>query len=132
MCQGVAHCVKPGGRFVTVNCSPTLDFPSAPSYRKYGFEITVAGNFREGVPIRWRFFLESGSFEIENYYLDEVIHEEAFRSAGFREMRWHQPRLSPEGEAAYGREFWQSLLDHPPGDFHRMREVWTGWKGARA
>ena len=38
MCAGIARCLKPGGRFVTVNCSPTLDFSAAPSYRKYGFE----------------------------------------------------------------------------------------------
>src|SRR6516164_11052357 len=37
MCRGIARCLKPGGRFVTVNCNPACDFPAAPSYRKYGF-----------------------------------------------------------------------------------------------
>ena len=93
MCNGIAHCLRPGGRFVTVNCSPALDFRVAPSYRKYGFHTSVASDFGEGAPIRWTFFLEDGSFEIENYFLDVPIHEEAFRSAGFREIRWHGPLL---------------------------------------
>jgi ubiquinone/menaquinone biosynthesis C-methylase UbiE len=117
MCSGVARCLKPGGRFVTVNSSPALNFPAAPSYRKYGFETQAVGPFQEGAPITWTFYLEKGSFSIENYYLDLHCHEEAFRSAGFREVRWHAPRLSPAGEAAYGKEFWACLLEHPPITF---------------
>lgn len=75
MCSGIARCLGPGGRFVTVNCSPTLDFRVAPSYRKYGFETSVASGLCEGAPITWTFFLEDGSFEIENYFLDAAIHE---------------------------------------------------------
>jgi class 3 adenylate cyclase len=28
--------------------------------------------------------------------------------------RWHQPMLSPAGDAGYGRDYWSTLLDHPP------------------
>jgi SAM-dependent methyltransferase len=87
MCSGIAGCLRPGGRFVTVNCSPALDFRDAPSYRKYGFETSIVGKLREGLPITWSFFLEDGSFNIENYFLDTAIHERALRSAGFREIR---------------------------------------------
>ena len=54
MCRGIARCLKPGGRFVTVNSNPGLDFSAAPSFRKYGFETSVAGPFQEGAPITWR------------------------------------------------------------------------------
>jgi len=114
MCNGIVRCLKPGARFVTVNCSPTLDSRKAISYRQYGFETNIGGDFREGAPITWTFFLEDGSFEIENYFLDVAIHEEAFRSAGFREVHWQEACLSPEGEAAYGRDFWAPFLDHSP------------------
>jgi ubiquinone/menaquinone biosynthesis C-methylase UbiE len=114
MCDGIAGCLKTGGRFATVNGSPTLNFPTAPSYRKYGFETKVVGDWREGAPITWTFFLDDGSFEIENYHLNETIHESAFRSAGFREVRWHEPRLSTQGETDFGRDFWVDFLDHPP------------------
>ena len=114
MSEGVARCLKPGGRFVTVNCSPKLDFRTAPSYRQYGFEARLAGAFAEGAPITWTFYLDDGSFDIENYYLDVAAHEEAFRAAGFSEICWHAPRLSPEGEAAFGRDFWRTFLDYAP------------------
>lgn len=117
MCRGLARCLKPGGRFVTVNQSAALDFRAAPSYRAYGFETTAAGEWREGTPITWTFYLDDGPFSIENYHLDVATHEEALRSAGFREIRWYPPRLSPEGESDFGREFWSAFLDRSPITF---------------
>ncbi len=114
MCNGIARCLKPGGRFVTVNSSPVLDFSVAPSYRKYGFDAVLPGVCREGATVKWTFYLDDGSFEIENYYLDRQIHEEAFRAAGFKDVRWHAPRLSPEGASHPSREFWATLLASPP------------------
>jgi ubiquinone/menaquinone biosynthesis C-methylase UbiE len=114
MCNGIARCLKPGGRFVTVNGSASLHFPTTPSYRKYGFETKVVRDWQEGAPITWKFFLEDGSFEIENYYLERAIHEEAFRAAGFRTVRWHEPQLSAQGETEFGGEFWADFLTHSP------------------
>ncbi len=114
MCRGIAACLKPGGRFVTANTNPGLDFRSAPSYRKYGFETHIDAQRREGTPITWTFFLEGSSFSIENYYLDVATHEAALRSAGFREVRWHQPLLSPKSEPSFDREFWGSFLENSP------------------
>ncbi|HUF91611.1 MAG TPA: class I SAM-dependent methyltransferase [Candidatus Limnocylindria bacterium] len=79
MCSSIARCLRPGGRFVTVNSNPALDFTAAPSYRQYGFETTVAGPWRAGAPITWTFFLEDGAFSIENYYLSVADHEDALR-----------------------------------------------------
>jgi toxoflavin synthase len=117
MCDGIARSLRNGGRFLTVNCNPALNFPAAPSYRKYGFETTVVGNWQECAPITWRFYLDDGTFDIENYYLNVASHEAAFSQAGFREVRWHAPRLSPAGLVAKNREFWSSLLDYPPLTF---------------
>jgi toxoflavin synthase len=117
MCRSLASSLKPGGRFVTVNQSATLDFRRAPSYRAYGFETTPTGEWREGTPITWTFYLDDGPFAIENYHLDVATHEEELRSAGFREIRWHAPRLSPEGESALGREFWATFLAQSPITF---------------
>ncbi|MDB5341505.1 MAG: hypothetical protein JWN70_7124, partial [Planctomycetaceae bacterium] len=117
MAQGIARCLKPGGRFVTVNSNPALEFSSAPSYRQYGFETTVRGDFCEGTPIKWTFFLDNGQFDIENYYLNVELHEAAFRAAGFRETRWHAPRLSPQGMTEFGGDFWLPFTTHPPVAF---------------
>jgi toxoflavin synthase len=114
MCNAIARCLKPGGRFVTVNNNPAGDLSRATSYRKYGFDTSIVGALHEESPVTWTFYLDDGKFEIENYYLSLETHEEVFRAAGFRDIRWHQPMLSPEGEAANGREYWTAILDNPP------------------
>ncbi|MFL5245645.1 MAG: class I SAM-dependent methyltransferase [Gemmataceae bacterium] len=114
MCASIGRCLKPGGRFLTVNSSPALAFPSAPSYRKYGFETRVEGKWQEGAPIQWIFYLEDSTFSIENYYLDIAVHEEALRAAGFAQIRWHTPQVSQEGRAAFGNDFWTTFMEHPP------------------
>lgn len=117
MCDGIARSLKPGGRFVTVNSNPSQFFPTAPSYRKYGFETSVVGEWQEGVPIKWTFHLDDGPFDIENYHLNVATHEAVFREAGFREIRWHSPKLSPNGLLESSPEFWSNLLDSPPVAF---------------
>jgi ubiquinone/menaquinone biosynthesis C-methylase UbiE len=117
MCDGIARSLKPGGRFITVNCNPSQSVPTSPSYRKYGFETSVEGEWQEGVPIKWTFHLSDGPFEIENYHLNVATHEEAFRKAGFREIRWHAPKLSPNGLLANDLEYWSDLLSSPPVAF---------------
>jgi SAM-dependent methyltransferase len=113
MCEGVARCLRPGGRFVTVNTNPWLDFRAAPSYRPYGFEASVPGEAREGAPILWTFHLDDGPITIENYLLSGETHERALQSAGFGQVRWHLPRVSPVGAASYPEGFWTTLLDWP-------------------
>lgn len=117
MCDGIARSLRPGGRFVTVNCNPALAFPDAPSYRQYGFETSALGKWGEGSPIKWTFYLNDGPFELENYHLNVAIHEKAFRQAGFQTIRWLPPRLSPEGLLAKEREFWSRILESPPITF---------------
>ena len=61
--------------------------------------------------------MDGRSFEIENYHLNVTIHEEAFRLAGFREVRWHEPRVSPEALSAHEPDFWSTFLAQPPVAF---------------
>jgi toxoflavin synthase len=114
MVSGIARRLKPGGRFVTMNANPDLDFPRGATYRKYGFEVRSTGECRESMPYTWVFNLDDGPLEIENYWLPATAYEEALRSAGFVDVRWHRPRISPLGEAGLSSEFWTEFLDHPP------------------
>lgn len=117
MSNGLARCLKPGSRFVTVNSSPFLHFPTAPSYRQYGFETIVTSDWQEGAPITWRFHLSDGSFDIENYFLKPQTHEEVFREAGFTQIRWHVPKLSADGLQANDDGFWSTFMNHSPVTF---------------
>jgi len=113
-CASVTRCLRPGGRFVTINSNPSIDFTNGSSYRKYGFETRASGDPRPGMPLTWTFHLDDGPVEVENYYLPAADHEDAFRSAGFKEVRWHVPRVSPLGEAAYEPGYWREFVEHPP------------------
>lgn len=117
MCDGIARSLKPGGRFVTVNSNPALTFPTAPSFRKYGFETSVVDEWIEGAPIKWTFYLSDGPFDIENYYLTAQTHDAAFRRAGFTQVRWNSPKLSPDGLVDNNEQFWSDLMNHPPVTF---------------
>jgi ubiquinone/menaquinone biosynthesis C-methylase UbiE len=114
MCLGITRHLKPGGRFVTVNNNPAQPVEYFPASWKYGFVKDAPEEIREGMPVTWTFFLDEGPFEITNYHLSLETHERAFREAGFSKVTWQQPRLSPEGAAAFGEAFWASFLEHPP------------------
>lgn len=114
MCQGIARNLKPGGRFVTVNASPLIYAPKAPSYRKYGFELKASEPRETGAPIRWVFHQEAGTFEIENYFLDSEIHSEAFRESGLIDLRWWPPQLDPDNHYSADTSFWDLFLRESP------------------
>jgi SAM-dependent methyltransferase len=114
MCRAVARALRPGGRFVTVNNNPTDPTADLPLRQAYGFSRRVEGEWVEGAPILWEFFLPEGSFEIRNYQLSVRTMEAAFRAAGLRELRWHAPEVSPEGLREFGKEYWAEFLAHPP------------------
>ncbi len=114
MLRGIACSLKPGGRFVTMNSNPAFHFPAAPSFRQYGFETRVPGEWREGAPFHWLIHLEDGPIEIENYHLSVATHEQACREAGFSAVRWHSLRVSPTGEAAFAEGYWTELLRQGP------------------
>lgn len=40
------------------------------------------------MPITWTFYLEDGTFGIENYFLDVETRKEALRAAGFQTVAW--------------------------------------------
>jgi ubiquinone/menaquinone biosynthesis C-methylase UbiE len=113
MCKAIAHHLKAGSRFVTINNNS--DYTGATeSMRKYGFtrEATAAV---DGTPIAYEFFLDDGTtFGITNYYLSHPIHEWAFGAAGLRNLRWHPPRVAPTGLAEYSPHFWDDLLECKP------------------
>jgi ubiquinone/menaquinone biosynthesis C-methylase UbiE len=117
MCRAAAGVLKPGGRFVGINNNPAQDPETFELSRRYGLVKTLSGALREGAPITFTIILDGGPLDITNYYLSPATHESAFRSAGFTETRWHPPRVSPEGVAVFGKEYWAGFLEHAPVAF---------------
>jgi ubiquinone/menaquinone biosynthesis C-methylase UbiE len=122
MCRAVARNLKPGGRFVTVNSNSELAPQFNETSHKYGMTRITPPEMHEGTPYQWRNFLDDRTFDITNYYLSAATHEWALRAAGFKEIRWHAPRLSPAGAAVQGKEYWREFLEHPRVVFIECRK----------
>jgi SAM-dependent methyltransferase len=117
MCRAVAGALRPGGRFVTVNNNPADPPENFGAGGAYGFSKRLEGKLVEGAPVVWQFLLPGGPLEVTNYHLSVATMEEAFRATGLRDVRWHAPEVSPEGESEFGREHWAAFLRRPPVTF---------------
>jgi len=117
MCAAVARALRPGGRFVAANNNPAQEPEHFGATRKYGFIKDIRGALQEGSPIIYTIFQDEGSFDITNYWLSIATHEECLGAVGLRNVCWHSPRVSPEGCATFGEEFWDQFLTHPPITF---------------
>jgi len=114
MCRGLARHLKPGGRLVTLTTNPDVYHFPRRAYRPYGFDIRVENQVYEGAPIVWTIYLDDSSFEIENYYFPNDAYQQALERAGFRDVKFHPMRLSPEAAAADRDGHWNEFLTHPP------------------
>jgi ubiquinone/menaquinone biosynthesis C-methylase UbiE len=112
MCRAIARHLKPGCKFVTINSNPD-GTGATDAMRPYGFTREDSPKV-EGTPITWTFFLDGESFSIINYHLSRGIHEWALTTAGLGDIRWHAPRVSPEGLRQYGQAYWADFLQHKP------------------
>ena len=117
MCTTVAKALKPGGRFVAVNNNPFQSPGHFEATRSFGMIKSVARELGPGVPITYTLFVGDESISFDNYYLSPAAHERALTDAGFRDIEWLQPRLSPEwiGDP----RFWDAFFPDPPIIFLR-------------
>ncbi len=114
MCQTIYINLKPNSRFVGINNNLEQTPESYPLCTKYGFTKSISQPLAEGVPITLTFFVDGQKFSFDNYYLSRDTYEWAFRTAGFREIRWQSPIVSPSGVQEFGQEFWPDFLDYQP------------------
>ena len=116
MCHTIYINLKLGGRFLTINDNLEQPPESYPKCEKYNFTKSISEPLQEGTPITLTFTIpgQGKKFSFDNYYLSKATYEWAFRTAGFREIRWHQPIVSPEGIQKFSKEFWQDFLKYAP------------------
>jgi SAM-dependent methyltransferase len=114
MCQTIYVNLKPSGRFVGINDNVAQSPESYPICEKYGLTKSISESLAEGMPITVTFSVDGQKFSVYDYYLSRATYEWAFRTAGFKEIRWHKPIVSPEGVQEFGKEFWQDFLDYQP------------------
>ena len=116
MCRIIYANLKLGGRFVSINENLQQSPESYAICEKYGYTKSISEPLQEGTPITLTFTIpgQGQKFSFDNYYLSRATYEWAFRTVGFKEIRWHQPMVSPEGVQEFGKQFWQDFLDYAP------------------
>ena len=114
MCQTISVNLSPGGRFIAINDNVQQPPESYLICRKYGYTKSISGPLEEGAPITLTFSVGREKFNLRDYYLSRKTYEWAFRSVGFKTIRWQAPLVSPEGLQEYGKEFWHDFLEYSP------------------
>jgi ubiquinone/menaquinone biosynthesis C-methylase UbiE len=116
MCQNIFVNLRSGGRFVTINNNDSQPPQSYLTTEKYGFIKSIDSPLTEGTPIQYTCTIPASgqTFRFNNYYLSTATYEWAFRSVGFKEVRWQKPIVSPQGVEEFGQEFWQDFLNCVP------------------
>jgi SAM-dependent methyltransferase len=114
MAQTIAANLRPGGRFVTTN-SHLSDWPGV-DYSPYGMAHDVSAPRADGALYHITFLLDDDEdrFTIENFAHSRAAYEAALHAAGLVDLHWHTPRVTEEGLAAFGPEFWHIYLTSPP------------------
>lgn len=114
MCQTISANLEPGGRFISITSNLSQPPSSYPICEKYGFTKSISSPLQEGTPITVTFKVDQQKFSLINYYLSPSTYESAFHSVGFKEIRWHPSRVSPEGLQKFGQDLWQDFIDNQP------------------
>jgi len=115
MAQSIANNIKSGGRFVTYQLNP--DISRQPDYylQQPGIMLKVSGSSPvDGEPMP--FSAKIGDMvmpEITAYRWNKETVNAALQAAGFKDIRWIQPQLSPAGAEQYGAESFAGYLRQP-------------------
>lgn len=115
MCHTISANLKPGGRFISLNNNLDLLPEFYHKSEKYGLAKSCPGSLQEGTPLTLTLTIADDGEKVsfDNYYLSKATYEWALRSVGFKDIRWHNPIVSPEGVQKFSQEFWQDAIDYP-------------------
>ncbi|MEV6205742.1 class I SAM-dependent methyltransferase [Kitasatospora sp. NPDC051914] len=114
MCRGISRNLAPGGRFVTHQLNPEIS--TAPGYyRPYGIDFRFPAHaLKDGDGFTFRFDSpDADSPEFGIHYWSRPVLDDALAAAGFRDIRWVMPELSPQAAARPDADRWQDYLDRP-------------------
>ncbi len=112
MCRTILANLESGGSFLSISGNISQPPSSYPICEKYGITKSISSPLQEGTPITITFKVDGQKFSLINYYLSLSTYESVFQSVGFKEIRWHPPRVSPEGLQKFGQDFWQDFIDN--------------------
>ena len=113
MCGRLADNLAPGGRLVAFSMNPEVATEKG-AYQAYGLVLRVPDPEPNGCPIH--FSIQAPGFsspEMLAYRWNRDTYEAALRDAGFEQIGWHRPEVSPKGVEEHGSGMWGDYLARP-------------------
>ena len=116
MIRGLAQCLKPGGRMVSLVNDPKIferPISDRADYAKYGFQARLPPDRAvvEGDFARMVVFNEDGDdFEVDNFYFSKATHNRLLEKY-FCNIKWHGLELSPSSQDE--GDYWNLFLEKP-------------------
>lgn len=115
LCRTIYDHLKPGGVFVGINASMTLDPAQYANYQKYGLMLLTPDNRVEGDPITFVITNPDGTrFQIDNFFLRPETYAAAFADTGFCAFAWKDLWVSDTGRQRFPDGYWNAMLTDPP------------------
>lgn len=111
MCRSIHTALVPGGRLVSICLAPGINFTEPSYYHPYGFEMASRGG--EGDEATMTSVMPEMPFTIKAHAWSRAAYEGALTEAGFKDIRWFAPQISPEGLGELGSGYWQAYLRQP-------------------
>jgi SAM-dependent methyltransferase len=113
MCRSIAGNLRPGGRFVTFQLNPGLSQQPG-FYRSVGVDLTIGQGRALADGDAFTFRIDVPGFtspDLTVYYWGRPAIDDALRAAGFGEINWTTPALSPDA-SQYAAQ-WHGYLSQP-------------------
>jgi SAM-dependent methyltransferase len=113
MCRGLHGALAPGGRLVGTMISYDFQSTDPDYYSPYGIRLGHDGSLRDGSPLTISISIGLAEFGLRAHYWTQEGYESALTDAGFSDLVWHAPRVSPAGIEDQGSAFWEAYLARP-------------------
>jgi ubiquinone/menaquinone biosynthesis C-methylase UbiE len=113
MCTSMARNMKPGARVVAFVMNPDVSTTRG-AYRQYGMTLRAPETRVEGGPVHFSLQIPNvPPVEITAFRWSRDTYAAALTEAGFVDLQWGHPTVSPAGVDAHGAEFWAPYLERP-------------------
>ncbi|MFE7588547.1 class I SAM-dependent methyltransferase [Kitasatospora sp. NPDC057512] len=112
LCALAAQALRPAGRFVTLPVNPDFHEDRA-YYERYGLRLRETESRQDASRVTLELCFGRYDERITARYWSRATLERALREAGFASVSWPAFRVSGEGVAHHGEDFWRPYLACP-------------------
>jgi len=111
MCTNIYKNLKFGGRIFGVTSNP--NFKGITDYSDYYYRYVRSPTMQDGDIMTMNAFHNSTILNVKSYYFSKETYEKTLTSVGFKNVKWTNLSISPEGIKKFGPEFWKAFLEDP-------------------